>query len=805
MIFRTLRKFARCTSVCALCLCLLMTAGCGAEESPLQEDVRNYVYRFETVDLTEGDEEGTGGGVSRVGNLFSSGDGFGLFLNRYAVDGSGNVLIRCDASGHVTEEIPLVDPEMSVQEDAAEVYIDAGDFDEAAPQEDVLEVYEDAGGYEGNMSFDSPMEDRSINLFYGEEGRICAVETIRTTDPMTGASGVRYELLEMTESGEIRNRYDLPDPRKDAADDLYVDQLYGLGDGRLLIKSNGGITLWDPERETFRTLYTSNKGWFDESVCVLGDGTVLVGSWEGGDYEVKTLDTKTGKLSGPLDIPQDMRGRTLFPGRTHDCYYFNDRSVFAYDRKKGDVRKVFDGIASDMLVDNVEGILETEDGRLILLATNWYDMGQMQINLYIGTHVPPSEVKDKKEITLSCVFLDSAITRRVVDFNSKSEDYRIRIVDYSRYYSGDDWRAPYTKLNTDLIAGNIPDILVIDNELPLESYISKDILRDLTPFMEQDPELSEAEFMTNVFDAYRVDGKLYQLIPSFYLYTGIIYTKDLGDRTTLTMQDFYDICEERDVAVRDSFGGMTRDDLLQMLLYMQGADYIDLSTGKCAFDSPEFRDLLTLVKQFPKKGNDDDYLEQQKAYREGRAILQMSGFGDFSDYLQARYGTFGDDITMIGIPASAGSGSVIQPSMQLGITTSAKDPEAVWSFVRQLLLPEYQDSLDWSFPVRMDSLHKHAEKAKERPYFINEKGQKEEYDRTWYMGGVEIVIPTLRDDEEEKVIDFLKKCDRRVYNNSTVNNIITEEAAAFFDGQKTVEEVTKIIQSRAQIYVHENR
>ena len=67
-------------------------------------------------------------------------------------------------SGHVTEEIPLVDPEMSVQEDAAEVYIDAGDFDEAAPQEDVLEVYEDAGGYEGNMSFDKH-DEQLINRY----------------------------------------------------------------------------------------------------------------------------------------------------------------------------------------------------------------------------------------------------------------------------------------------------------------------------------------------------------------------------------------------------------------------------------------------------------------------------------------------------------------------------------------------------------------------------------------------------------------------------------------------------------------
>jgi hypothetical protein len=37
-----------------------------------------------------------------------------------------------------------------------------------------------------------------------------------------------------------------------------------------------------------------------------------------------------------------------------------------------------------------------------------------------------------------------------------------------------------------------------------------------------------------------------------------------------------------------------------------------------------------------------------------------------------------------------------------------------------------------------------------------------------------------------------------------VQNIITEEAQAYFAGDKTVDEVTDIIQSRAQIYVSEN-
>ena len=42
------------------------------------------------------------------------------------------------------------------------------------------------------------------------------------------------------------------------------------------------------------------------------------------------------------------------------------------------------------------------------------------------------------------------------------------------------------------------------------------------------------------------------------------------------------------------------------------------------------------------------------------------------------------------------------------------------------------------------------------------------------------------------------------YNENLIQ-IIQEEVAAFFSGQKTAEEVAGIVQSRAQIYVNENR
>ena len=40
--------------------------------------------------------------------------------------------------------------------------------------------------------------------------------------------------------------------------------------------------------------------------------------------------------------------------------------------------------------------------------------------------------------------------------------------------------------------------------------------------------------------------------------------------------------------------------------------------------------------------------------------------------------------------------------------------------------------------------------------------------------------------------------------DSSVENIIAEESAAFFEGQKSAKDVAGVIQSRVQIYINEN-
>ena len=101
-------------------------------------------------------------------------------------------------------------------------------------------------------------------------------------------------------------------------------------------------------------------------------------------------------------------------------------------------------------------------------------------------------------------------------------------------------------------------------------------------------------------------------------------------------------------------------------------------------------------------------------------------------------------------------------------------------------------------------MKKLEEKAWEKPYYIDENGNKQEYDDYFYVGGVEIKAEPMKPEETAEVMDYISKLDTLCVYNETIYNIIMEEAAGFLEGQKTAEEVAAVIQSRANIYVSEN-
>ena len=70
---------------------------------------------------------------------------------------------------------------------------------------------------------------------------------------------------------------------------------------------------------------------------------------------------------------------------------------------------------------------------------------------------------------------------------------------------------------------------------------------------------------------------------------------------------------------------------------------------------------------------------------------------------------------------------------------------------------------------------------------------------------VQVEIKALTEEQAQTIRDIVYGATTEASYDSQLLNIITEEAAYYFGGEKSSSEVAGIIQSRAQLYIDENR
>lgn len=90
-------------------------------------------------------------------------------------------------------------------------------------------------------------------------------------------------------------------------------------------------------------------------------------------------------------------------------------------------------------------------------------------------------------------------------FSLDNKTYDIEIIDYGSY-GGDDYIDGLNRLNTDIISGNMPDMLLL-NGMPYESYARKGLFVDLYTMINKD------KLFPGLLSAMETDGRLYFVSP----------------------------------------------------------------------------------------------------------------------------------------------------------------------------------------------------------------------------------------------------------------------------------------------------
>ncbi|MCR4895865.1 MAG: hypothetical protein K5891_03705 [Lachnospiraceae bacterium] len=427
----------------------------------------------------------------------------------------------------------------------------------------------------------------------------------------------------------------------------------------------------------------------------------------------------------------------------------------------------------------------------------------------VFTHVDPATIPDKEVITVACYYMNGELRTKVKEFNQKSATSRIVIESYEQYASTDDYMAGYTRMNNEILAGNMPDIIYVNDldSIDYVSYAKKGLLADFSQLIAGDPAFAGQTFLTNVFDAYAVDGKQVVMLPYFDVN---VYTAkpDMAQYKNWTPAEFLAFAKSLPKD-RFLFEDLTRNDFMTNVMWYNGSRFLNLAEGKCDFNNEDFISLLEYSASLPEeidwsKYDDEYYANYDTMYSSGRIVLKNGYLYNARNFYTTNYNSYFGDYTTVGFPHSEGNGAMINGFMYYMISAKSDHLQEAWDFVKTYLQPEFQDTVEYDIPVLESSYRAWLEKAKEKPSYEDENGNIVYTNDYYYVDGVEHEIPEITQAYIDEIDGIIRGVTAARTYNEDVLQIISEESSALYSGQKSAADVAAIIQSRVQLFVNEN-
>ncbi len=567
-----------------------------------------------------------------------------------------------------------------------------------------------------------------------------------------------------------------------------------------------------------RLLPEFTDGGYVDRLISMADGSLLV-LWSGdenGDWvnHVAPLDPVTGTLGEELPLPQDKRYTPILADPAGKLYLYDNWGIYAFDPQAGTANMICSWLDSDVdYGTSVAALAAREDGSFVTagFGSNWNDLLVASL-----TYVDPATLPEKTVLTVACYY-GYEMQQAALKFNRASDTVRITVRQYADYDTEENnWTGAITQMNTDIVTGNIPDILLVDAQLPFHNYVNKGLFTDLYPLLDAaESPVKRQDILPNILTAFETDGRLTSITDGFTLATFAADAQLVGSEPGWTWQEFFDLLDAHP-EIESAFNkNLFRRDLLNYVLMMGGDQFVNYETGECRFDSPAFQQVLELIANYPTEYDPDREFEAPKdLYSTHRCLMYMTHLYDFDYVLRENNYIFNNNICYIGMPTIDGTGgSAIQPSNRFAISEACPDKAAAWEYVSSFLTYEYQTESIYCLPVRTDAMDKKVEAAMDPEthgdYGVMPGGI--------YKEAASTMSPALPDDSEahydrpttqaevDQAMQVITGTTTLYHMDNKLVDIIMEEAEAFFAGSKTAAETASIIQNRATTYLAESR
>ena len=627
-------------------------------------------------------------------------------------------------------------------------------------------------------------ESRELLCRYGADGQLCyrmPLDGAKVNGMVPYGSGsllllTENEIRKIDADGNVAERVGIEEYRSGRG--IISERLYGEPGGKIYY-----VILYD------------NLAW--EVMELVAEGGMRLREVQGFAWKNDTYTNIQGCHDGGLYF-------TLY----------SDDTLYLFDGEEGAARKVLRWGDSDIFSSAVGQLWPAgEDGILAQCHSSNGDSGSGQ-EWYLLVRTPVGELPEKELVVLASLNPGEDLRSAVVEYNRQSERYHCIIEQYGNVPGTGDDTGASVRLDAALLSSSPPDILDL-RSVDIYKYAEKGILEDLSPYMEGSGTVRREDFLEGVLEGYTIGGSLVCVPTRFTLDTIVGRDSQTSLLEGWGIEDVYTLMESHpEMTELVSSGskrldspeggraeGKGRDYMLKEFLpayYLER--FVDWEAGECSFDSGEFRELLLWLEGHVEKERprtaigvtiwESDYVPEY-------ALLMEAGGVEFDDLLRIEI-QIGGKVRFLGFPTADGRGTAACRVMdKLGMVSNSLHKEGAWDFLEYYISRGAEYS--YYLPTRISSLRDVAEKAAApRPgtssfYSSMSIGDDthEVYEFPQYLADALM--------EQIEGTDFRP----RSAAEEQIIEIVAEEADIYYNGDKSLEDVTAVIQNRVELLLKE--
>ncbi|MBO4688614.1 MAG: extracellular solute-binding protein [Clostridiales bacterium] len=623
----------------------------------------------------------------------------------------------------------------------------------------------------------------------------------------------------------------LLDPEGNLLKTLYPNDLpfsaeYGLdgtiqilSDGRFAISGGNSLAVYDNTGKKCYTISEPGRSIGKAIFSQNGKYYVTSGIYDftsGSEIQIKEVDIQTGTLGRSIDADyldyfNDFQEteQGLFVNSPYGCYKI--------DIEKGELTQVFEWNETDINRQHLWSttIIPKNEDELYATGIDFGNEGTAETILMHLTRQEKNPHAGKKIIVAAGLYpeMNEDLMGFIYDYNRDPDNKcRVVILDYTEQMVLSGETDDISKrIYLDILSGDGPDILL--NMATASAFQTEDVMVDMNQYFDGEDGISRDQYFDNIFRAQEKNGKLYH-VPIRVSFTGIEVNTNLISNTIGWTFDEFEAAGESVPADVSFIEGKEYNDFLSMLLESTISEFVDYKAKTVDFENDKMKRILQLagkygVREVPEdEGMDFEYVGNGTYMGgEDRTSVKFQ-----SDCLAARIGdvsslreyaierdAMNGHIAFLGMPSSNGGGMQADVYLSVGIVASSKYKDLAWDVIRNYLAYSADYVPESGFSVNRETFDREMHHLMER---INK-----EYDEIAESGGdmsmYKGMFAAATEEDIATIRELVENADSVTCSDDVIIDVITEEAAGYFAGDRTAEEVLKNIQNRTATVLKE--